>query len=60
MDVKAQAGINAGDDKFETIEVGIDVSKTTNVGIPGVWMYQTNERIANKPSEIVIIVYICI
>ena len=56
MDVKAQAGINAGDDQFEMIEIGTDVSKTTNVGIPGVWMYQTNEGTANKPSEIVIVV----
>ena len=59
VNVKAQAGLNAGDDQFEMIEVGTDVSKTTNVGIPGVWMYQTNERTANKPSKIIIIKETC-
>ena len=58
VDVKAQAGLNAGDDQFEMIEAGTDLSKTTNVGIPGVWMYQTNERIAIKPSKIIIIIAI--
>ena len=58
VNIKAQAGLNAGDDQFEMIEVGTDVYKTTNVGIPGVWMYQTNKRTANKPSKIIIILYV--
>ena len=52
VNVKGQAGINGGDDCFEMIEVGAGLSETTNVGIPGVWMYQINERTANKPSKI--------
>ena len=50
--VKAQAGVNTVDGNFETIEMGkTDISKTSNVGIPGVWMYQINEGSIIKPSK---------
>ena len=47
-----QAGINAGDGQFESIEIETDtsISSTSNVDIPGVWMYQTNERFVIQPS----------
>ena len=52
FNVKAQAGVNTVDGNFETIEMGkTDISKTTNVGIPGVWMYQINEGSIIKPSK---------
>lgn len=50
--IKAQTGINTGDGNFEIIEIGkSDVYQTTNVGIPGVWMYQINEGSVIKPSK---------
>ena len=47
-----QAGINVGDGQFESIEIETDtsISSTSNVDIPGVWMYQTNERSIIQPS----------
>ena len=48
-----QAGINAGDGQFESIEIETDtsISSTSNVDIRGVWMYQTNERFIIQPSK---------
>ena len=45
------AGINAGDGRFESIDLVNNISNTTNVNIPGVWMYQTNERTVIYPSK---------
>ena len=45
------AGINAGDGRFESINIENDIPSSSNVNIPGVWMYQTNEREVIHPSE---------
>ena len=46
-----QAGINSGNGLFESIEDKTNISSTSNVDIPGVWMYQTNERSIIQPSK---------
>lgn len=45
------AGINAGDGRFESVDLVNNISNTTNVNISGVWMYQTNERTVIYPSK---------
>ena len=49
------AGINAGDGRFESIDIENDIPSSSNVNVPGVWMYQTNERDIIYPSKKLII-----
>ena len=49
--ITGQAGINAGDGRFESIEGETNISRTSNVDIPGIWMFQTNERFIIQPSK---------
>ena len=49
--VAREAGINAGDGRFESIEGETNISMTSNLDIPGVWMFQTNEQFIIQPSK---------
>ena len=47
--VTVQAGLNAADGRFQPIETE-NIYSSSNVDIPGVWMYQSNERFLIQPS----------
>ena len=50
--VPVQAGINSGFlSNFISISNTSDISRTSNVDIPGVWMFQTNGRSFTKTSK---------
>ena len=49
----AQAGVNAGDRKLSKsvpealTEAIINITLTSNVGVPGMWIFQVNEHLIN-------------
>ena len=47
--ITVQAGLNAADGRFQSIETE-NIYSSSNVDIPGVWMYQSNERFLIQPS----------
>ena len=49
--IPVQAGINSKNN-FVSISNATDVSRTSNVDIPGVWIFQTNGRNFTEPSKI--------
>jgi len=55
-----QAGLSAGDRRhFVTIpgsgtEDIVSISNTSNVDIPGVWIFQTNEKPVKHPGEYIL------
>lgn len=50
--VPVQAGLNSAyRNNFFSIPNISDISSTSNVDIPGVWMFQTNERYFVTPSK---------
>ena len=51
FNIIVEAGINAGDGRFESIEGETNISRTSNVDISGVWMFQTNEQFIIQPSK---------
>ena len=47
--ITVQAGLNAGDGSFQFIKPE-NIYSSSNVDIPGVWMFQSNERSLIQPS----------
>ena len=47
--ITVQAGLNAGDGRFQFIKPE-NIYSSSNVDIPGVWMFQSNERFLIRPS----------
>ena len=48
--ITVQAGLNAADGRFQSIETE-NIYSSSNVDIPGVWMFQSNERFIIQPSK---------